>query len=71
VSVQKALDFPVSFAEGSTDSNFPLSLSIPSITIDTGGTGSGVHTVDESFNTTDAWKGTQRALLLAVALAQP
>jgi tripeptide aminopeptidase len=71
VSVQKALNLPVSFAEGSTDSNFPLSLNIPAITIDTGGAGSGVHTVDEAFNTTDAWKGTQRALLLAIALAQP
>jgi tripeptide aminopeptidase len=71
VSVQKALNFPVSFAEGSTDANLPLSLNIPSITIDTGGAGSGVHTEEESFNTTDAWKGSQRALLLTIALAQP
>jgi len=71
VSVQKALNFPVSFAEGSTDSNFPLSLNIPALTVDTGGAGSGVHTLDEAFDTTDAWKGTQRALLLALALAQP
>ena len=71
ISVQKALNFPLSFAEGSTDANLPLSLNIPAITIDTGGAGSGVHTVDEAFNTTDAWKGTQRALLLTVALAQP
>jgi tripeptide aminopeptidase len=70
-SVQKALNLPLSFAEGSTDSNFPLSLNIPAITIDTGGSGSGVHTVGETFNTTDAWKGTQRALLLALVLAQP
>src|SRR4029077_680026 len=63
VSVQRALNFPASFAEGSTDSNYPLSLNIPAITVDTGGSGSGVHTADESFNTTDAWKGTQRALL--------
>jgi acetylornithine deacetylase/succinyl-diaminopimelate desuccinylase-like protein len=71
ISVQRALDLPVSFAEGSTDSNFPLSLNLPAITIDTGGTSSGVHTVGEAFNTTDAWKGTQRALLLTIALAQP
>ena len=70
-SVQRALNLPVSFAEGSTDSNYPLSLNIPAITIDTGGTGSGVHTLGETFNTTDAWKGTQRALLLVLALAQP
>src|SRR4051812_39586323 len=71
VSVQKALNLPVSLAEGSTDANFPLSLNLPAITIDTGGTGSGVHTLDEAFDTTDAWKGTQRALLLALVLAQP
>jgi len=71
ISVQKSLNLPVSFAEGSTDSNYPLSLNIPSITIDTGGNASGVHTIDEAFNTTDAWKGTQRALLLTIALAQP
>ncbi|HEV3217418.1 MAG TPA: M20/M25/M40 family metallo-hydrolase [Vicinamibacterales bacterium] len=71
ISVQKALNLPVSFAEGSTDSNLPLSLGIPALTIDTGGTGFGVHTEQESFDTTDAWKGTQRALLLAIALAQP
>ena len=71
VSVQKALNLPVSFAEGSTDANLPLSLGIPALTIDTGGTGSGVHTEDELFDTTDAWKGTQRALLLTIALAQP
>jgi tripeptide aminopeptidase len=71
ISVQKALNLPVSFAEGSTDANLPLSLGIPALTIDTGGRGSGVHTEQELFDTTDAWKGTQRALLLAIALAQP
>ena len=71
VSVQRALNLPVSYAEGSTDANYPLSLNIPALTVDTGGTGSGVHTLAEAFNTTDAWKGTQRALLLAIALAQP
>jgi len=71
VSVQKALNFPVSFAEGSTDSNLPLSLGVPALTIDTGGSGTGVHSEQESFDTTDAWKGTHRALLLTIALAQP
>lgn len=71
VSVTRALDIPVSFSEGSTDSNLPISLGIPAVTIDTGGRGSGVHTEGEMFDATDAWKGTQRALLLAVALAQP
>lgn len=71
VSVTRALGFPVSLDEGSTDANFPQSLGIPAITIDGGGRGSGAHALDETFDTTDSWKGTQRALLLAVALAQP
>jgi tripeptide aminopeptidase len=71
VSVTKALDISVSFSEGSTDSNLPISLGIPALTIDTGGRGSGVHTEAEMFDTIDAWKGTQRALLLAIALTQP
>jgi acetylornithine deacetylase/succinyl-diaminopimelate desuccinylase-like protein len=71
VSVSKALNLPVSFAEGSTDANLPLSLGIPALTIDTGGRGSGAHTDRETFDATDAWKGTQRAVLLAVVLAQP
>ena len=71
ISVSKALNLPVSFAEGSTDSNLPLSLGIPAVTIDTGGRGSGAHTEQETFDATDAWKGTQRAVLLAAVLAQP
>jgi tripeptide aminopeptidase len=71
VSVTKALDIPVSFSEGSTDSNLPISLGIPALTIDTGGHGSGAHSEAETFDTTEAWRGTQRALLLAVALSQP
>ena len=71
VSVSKALGFPVSFSEGSTDANLPLSLGVPALTIDAGGAGQGVHTEAEVFDGTDAWKGTQRALLLSVVLAQP
>lgn len=71
VSVSKALSLPVSFAEGSTDANLPLSLGIPALTIDAGGRGQGAHTEAEVFDATDAWKGTQRAVLLSVVLAQP
>jgi tripeptide aminopeptidase len=71
VSVSKALGLPVTFAEGSTDANLPVSLGIPALTIDTGGRGQGAHTENETFDATDAWKGTQRAVLLSVVLAQP
>lgn len=71
VSVTRALAIPVSLDEGSTDSNIAMSLGIPAVTIDGGGRGRGAHSLDESFDSTDSWKGTQRALLLAIALAQP
>ena len=68
--VTRALGLPVRFDEGSTDSNVPINLRIPAVTIDGGGAGSGAHSLDETFDTTDSWKGTQRALLVAIALAR-
>ena len=55
--------------EGSTDANAAMYLNIPAITIDGGGRGAGAHALDESFDTTDSWKGTVRAFLLTLALA--
>jgi tripeptide aminopeptidase len=69
IGVTRALGLPVSLDEGSTDSNVPINLRIPAVTIDGGGRGTGAHSLDETFDTTDAWKGTQRALLVAIALA--
>jgi acetylornithine deacetylase/succinyl-diaminopimelate desuccinylase-like protein len=70
VSVTKALGLTATLDEGSTDSNVPMSLDIPAVTIDGGGRGAGSHSLAETFDTTNSWQGTQRALLLAVALAQ-
>jgi tripeptide aminopeptidase len=64
------LGFSSNLGEGSTDSNIPMSLSVPSITIGGGGRGRDAHALTETFDTTDAWMGTQHALLLTVALAQ-
>lgn len=72
-SVTRALGLPVSSSPGSTDSNVPMGLNIPAVTIGGGGgtAGTSAHSPDEAFDTTDSWKGTQRALLLAIALTQP
>lgn len=70
VSVTRALGLPVTLDEGSTDSNIPMNLGIPAITIDGGGRGRGAHALDESFDATNSWQGSQRALLIAIALAQ-
>jgi acetylornithine deacetylase/succinyl-diaminopimelate desuccinylase-like protein len=71
LSVSKALGLASRLDEGSTDSNIAMSLGIPAITVDGGGRGTGAHALEETFDTTDSWQGTQRAVLLAIALAQP
>ena len=50
----------------------PVSVKKP-LTIDGGGSpaGTSAHSLGEAFDSTDSWKGTQRAVLLAVALVQP
>ena len=54
----------------SSDANYPGSLGIPAVEIGGGGQGANVHVLTESFDTTNSWLGTQRALLLTIALAQ-
>ena len=55
---------------GSTDSNVPMNLGIPAVTIGGGGRGRGAHSLAEQYDAPDSWRGTQRALLLVVSLAR-
>jgi tripeptide aminopeptidase len=68
--VDRALGLPFMLSESSTDANIPMSLRIPAITIGAGGRGTDAHALTESFDTTDSWVGTRRAVLLTIALAQ-
>lgn len=70
LGVSKALSIQEILREGSTDSNVPMNMGIQAITISGGGTGTGAHSLGEAFDSKDSWKGTQRALLLAIALAR-
>jgi acetylornithine deacetylase/succinyl-diaminopimelate desuccinylase-like protein len=70
VSVTRALGLQVRVDEGSTDSNVPMKLGIPAVTVDGGGRGTGAHSLGETFDSTASEQGTQRALLLAIALAK-
>jgi tripeptide aminopeptidase len=70
LSVSRALKIDEVLREGSTDANVPMNLGIPAITISGGGVGTGAHSLNEAFDATDSWRGTQRALLLAIALAR-
>jgi acetylornithine deacetylase/succinyl-diaminopimelate desuccinylase-like protein len=70
VAITRALALPVALVEGSTDANVPMHLGIPAIAVGSGGRIVGAHTPGESFDTTDSWRGTQRMVLLAIALAR-
>jgi acetylornithine deacetylase/succinyl-diaminopimelate desuccinylase-like protein len=70
IAVATVLGFNANLGEGSTDSNLPMSLKIPAITIGGGGRGRDAHALTESYDTNDSWMGTQYALLLTVTLAQ-
>ena len=69
VALNAALGLPARLGTSSTDANIPMSLGIPAITVGGGGRVTGSHSPAESFDTTDSWKGTDRVMLLVVALA--
>jgi acetylornithine deacetylase/succinyl-diaminopimelate desuccinylase-like protein len=52
----------------STDSNLPISLKIPAITINGGGKGSNSHSPSESYDPTHAYLGPQRIFLTILGL---
>ncbi|MDP3069217.1 MAG: M20/M25/M40 family metallo-hydrolase [Opitutaceae bacterium] len=64
-----ALGIKSSFSAGSTNSNTPISLGIPAVTLRTGGDGSGNHALDEQFDSKDSHLGTQRAFLALLEIA--
>jgi acetylornithine deacetylase/succinyl-diaminopimelate desuccinylase-like protein len=67
----RALGLSLTPLESSTDANVPIQLGIPAITIGTGGAGTGPHTTGERYDTADAWRGTQYAVLTTLWLAKP
>jgi len=69
-SAAQALGLSVPLTESSTDASAAIARGIPALAIGAGGGGSGQHTINETFDTADAWRGTQYALLLTIALAR-
>ena len=53
----------------STDSNIPISLGVPAVTMGGGGTGGGAHSLDEWWLNEDGHLAIQRTLLLVLAQA--
>jgi tripeptide aminopeptidase len=70
LSVTTALGLRASLDEGSTDANIAMSLGIPAIALDGGGSATGAHTPAETFDSTNSWQGTARALLVTLALSR-
>lgn len=58
-----------SLARSSTNSNIPIALGVPAVTIGRGGDGGNGHAPDEYWVNREGWVAIQRALLLTVAEA--
>jgi len=70
LATAKQLGLSPRIGASSTDSNYPISLGIPAVTIDGGGEGSGAHSVSEWYEDgPNGYVGPQWALRLVAALA--
>lgn len=70
VEAGKVLGLPITPQASSTDSNVPIGLGIPAITLDAGGRGSSAHSLKESYDDgPNGHVGPQYVLLVLAALA--
>jgi tripeptide aminopeptidase len=69
IDCSRALGIEPRFDCSSTDSNIPISLGIPAITIGAGGVSSNCHTLAEWYEPVGRELGLKRLLMLAVSLA--
>jgi acetylornithine deacetylase/succinyl-diaminopimelate desuccinylase-like protein len=70
VAAARALGKSAETGASSTDANVPISLGVPAITIDGGGSGGGAHSLGEWYDDgADGWVGPQWATVIAVTLA--
>lgn len=67
-SIQATGCDPYFLQGGSTNCNMAIGKNIPAVCLGIGGVDSGAHTLNEFFETTDAHKGVQEAMLLALLL---
>jgi len=64
----RALGFQPRLEQASTDSNLPIALGIPAITIGAGGQAGSSHTLDEWYDPRDRDKGLKRGLLVMLGV---
>ncbi|WP_324668837.1 M20/M25/M40 family metallo-hydrolase [Geochorda subterranea] len=59
----------LSDSPSSTDSNLPISLGVPAITVNGGGRSRGSHSPEESWDPANAWRAVQNVFLTVAGLA--
>jgi tripeptide aminopeptidase len=70
LTAARGLGFSTDLGASSTDSNLPMSLGIPAITIDGGGSGGGAHALNEWYDDgVNGWLGPQWAATIVAMLA--
>jgi di/tripeptidase len=69
VAATRLLGLEPSLGRSSTDSNVPISLGIPAVTLGGGGISGGTHSPDEWFVNDNGPRGIQRVLLIVLAQA--
>jgi acetylornithine deacetylase/succinyl-diaminopimelate desuccinylase-like protein len=69
IAATRALGLEPGLGRSSTDSNIPISLGIPAVTLGGGGIGGNAHSLDEWFLNSDGPRGIQRVLLITLAQA--
>ena len=69
MAVTHLFDVEPSLSRGSTNSNVPIALGVPAVTIGRGGIGGNNHAPDEFWVNRDAYLAVQRALLIVLAEA--
>ena len=63
-AVDRHLQLATESRIGSTDANLPLSLGVPALALGAGGTGGGIHTLEEWFEPAGRTLALRRVLLL-------
>jgi len=66
----RALGFTPRLDQASTDSNVPISLGVPAITLGGGGMSGNSHTIDEWYDPRDREAGLKRALLVILGMVK-
>lgn len=69
MAATKALGIEPSLQISSTDSNLPISIGVPAVTISRGGKSEGAHSLDEWWQNVDAHLGAQLGLLTVLSEA--